>query len=74
MKNNQILAQRYYKFFRYSRFIALISLVLFLVVTAFNTGNSTLQIISYFLMLLLFATAFESIVLYVLYIVFKNKN
>ena len=74
MNTNQILAQRYYKFFKYLRLLAVIGLVLFLGVTAFNTGNQTLTTISYILLIATLACLMECIVTYVLYRVFKRKS
>lgn len=73
MKKYSLLSQRFYYFFRYSRTIAIIGLVLFLGVTAFNTGNQLLYTVSYVLMLLTLACAIESVILYCLYFVLKNK-
>lgn len=69
-----LLAERFYKFFRYLRTIGLISLVIFLGVTAFNRGNTTLSIISYVFMVIMLSCAFECVVLYVLQLVLKNKS
>lgn len=69
----EVLSQRFYKFFKYCRMMAIIFLVLFLGVTAFNTDNSTLSVISYLFMVITFASVFESIVLYILYLWYRNK-
>ena len=74
MEKYRFLAERLYKFFKYLRTIGLVSLVIFLGVTAFNTGNHTLAIISYIFMTIMLACLFECIVLYVLYIIFRNKQ
>lgn len=73
MKKYSLLSQRFYYFFKYSRTIALISFVLFLGVTAFNTGNQVLYTVSYVLMLLTLACAIESVILYCLYFILKDK-
>lgn len=73
MKKYTFLAERFYKFFKYLRIIGLVSLVIFLGVTAFNRGNETLSLMSYVFMLVMLACAFECVVLYLLYIVLKNK-
>lgn len=73
MSHYQVLAQRFYKFFKYSVKICLVSLVVYFIVAAINTNNPTLNIVSYFLLVLTMATAFESSVLYLLYLVFRNK-
>lgn len=73
MSHYQVLSQRFYKFFKYSIKISLVSLVIYFIVTAINTNNPTLDIVSYFLLVLTMATAFESSVLYLLYIIFRNK-
>lgn len=74
MNKYQLLSERLYKYFKYLRFITLIGLILFLGVTAFNTHNDILSIISYFFMMLTLVCAIESLILYVFYIVFKNKG
>ena len=74
MKNYEFLAKRYYKFFKYLRTVGLVSLVIFLIVTAFNTNNPTLAIVSYIFMLITFACLVECCILYVMYILFKNKT
>lgn len=74
MEKYRFLAERFYKFFKYLRTIGLVSLVIFLGVTAFNTGNHTLAFISYIFMTIMLACLFECIVLYVLYIIFRNKQ
>ncbi|UTY40398.1 hypothetical protein NMU03_06350 [Allocoprobacillus halotolerans] len=73
MKKYQFLAERYYKFFRYLRVVGLVSVIVFLVVTAFNRGNPTLSLISYIAILMTFACLLESVILYILYIIFKRK-
>ena len=40
MNTNEILAQRFYRFFKYTRNIALISFIVFFILNAINTGNS----------------------------------
>ena len=67
------LSERFYKFFKYLRTIGLVSLVIFLGVTAFNRGNPTLSLISYIFMLIMLACLFECIILYVLHLILKNK-
>lgn len=74
MSQYQILAQRFYKFFKYSIRICLVSLGVYLIVTAINTGNPTLEIVSHFLLILTMATVFESSVLYLLYILLRNRT
>ena len=58
MKKYQFLAERYYKFFKYLRTIGLISMIVFLVVTAFNRNNSTLSIIQLFCYIIDFSLSF----------------
>ena len=52
MNKYQLLSERLYKYFKYLRFITVIGLVLYLGVTAYNTHNDILSIISYFFMML----------------------
>lgn len=73
MGKYHFLSERFYKFFKYLRTLGLVSLVIFLGVTAFNRGNPTLSIISYVFMIIMLACLFECIVLYVLHIILKNK-
>ena len=63
----------YHKDFIDLRTIGLISLIIFLGVTAFNTNNDILTIISYIFMVVMLSCLFECVILYILYIVFKNK-
>lgn len=74
MNKYNLLSQRFYRFFKYLRTIGLISLVIFLGVTAFNTHNDTLTIVSYIFMVVMLSCLFERLILYGLYIVFKNKS
>ena len=60
-------------FIDFLRTIGLISLIIFLGVTAFNTNNDILTIISYIFMVVMLSCLFECVILYILYIVFKNK-
>lgn len=69
----EVLSQRFYKFFKYCRMMSVIFLVLFLGVTAFNTNSSTLYLVSYLLLAIIFASIFECIVLYILYLWYRNK-
>lgn len=73
MKRYQFLAERFYKFFKYLRTLGLVSLVIFLVVTAFNTGSPILRLVSYVFLLIMFSCLLECIILYVLYIFLRNK-
>lgn len=73
MKKYQFLAERYYKFFKYLRVIGLVSMIVFLVVTAFNRHNPTLSIISYFAIIVTLACLLECVILYVLYFKLKRK-
>ena len=61
-----VLSERFYKFFKYLRTIGLVSLVIFLGVTAFNRGNNIFMIV-------MLSCLFECIILYALYKVLKNK-
>ena len=74
MNKYQLLATRYYKFFKYLRIVGLVSFILFLVVTAFNRGYQILSIISYFALLIAFSCLIECVILYVLHIILKNKG
>lgn len=69
----QLVSQRFYRFFKYTRMLAIIFLVLFLIVTAFNTDNDMLTVVSYICMIISFTSAIESITLYVLSMILKNK-
>ncbi len=73
MNYHQVLSERFYKFFKYSRSVGLISLVLFLGVSAFNTHNEILNIISYISLILTLSCFLECCILYILHIFYKNK-
>lgn len=74
MNKYQLLAERYYKFFRYLRIVGLVSFIIFLVVVAFNRGYQTLSIISYFALLIAFSCLVECIILYILQMILKRKR
>ncbi len=74
MNKYQLLSERLCKYFKYLRFITVIGLVLYLGVTAYNTHNDILSIISYFFMMLTLVCAIETLILYIFYIIFKNKG
>lgn len=38
MNTNEILAQRFYRFFKYTRNVALIAFIVFFILNAINTG------------------------------------
>ena len=58
MDKYNVLSQRFYRFFKYLRTIGLISLIIFLGVTAFNTNNDILTIISYIFMVVMLSCLF----------------
>ena len=66
MNTNEILAQRFYRFFKYTRNIALISFIVFFILNAINTGNSILYWIS-------IVGAMQSVLLYVLSKYYKKR-
>lgn len=74
MEKYTFLAARYYKFFKYLRFIGIMSLIIFLGVTAFNQGNPTLAIISYVFMMISLVCFVECTILYGLYFIFRKKG
>ena len=66
MNTNEILAQRFYRFFKYTRNIALISFIVFFILNAINTGNSILYWICYGCLMISIVGAMQSVLLYVL--------
>lgn len=74
MEKYTFLAARYYKFFKYLRLVGIVSLIIFLSVTAFNQGNPTLSIISYVFMMITLVCLVECTILYGLYIIFRKKG
>lgn len=74
MNKYQILSQRFYNFFKYLRTLTIISFVLFAVITAINTNNEVLIVVSYVLMMLTIVCLTETVILYGLYIIFKNRS
>ena len=66
MNTNEILAQRFYRFFKYTRNIALISFIVFFILNAINTGNSILYWICYGCLMVSIVGAMQSVLLYVL--------
>ncbi len=73
MKKYNSLALRYYKFFKYLRTIAIVSFVIFLIVSAFNRGQEILTLINYFAILVTLSCLLECVILYILYLIFRNK-
>ena len=74
MNTNEILAQRFYRFFKYTRNIALISFIVFFILNAINTGNSILYWSCYGCLMISIVGAMQSVLLYVLSKYYKNKG
>ena len=74
MNTNEILAQRFYRFFKYTRNIALISFIVFFILNAINTGNSILYWICYGCLMVSIVGAMQSVLLYVLSSIIKRGN
>ena len=73
MNTNEILAQRFYRFFKYTRNIALISFIVFLILNAINRGNSILYWICYGCLMISIVGAMQSVLLYVLSKYYKKR-
>jgi len=73
MNTNEILAQRFYRFFKYTRNIALISFIVFFILNAINTGNSILYWIYYGCLMVSIVGAMQSVLLYVLSKYYKKR-
>lgn len=73
MDKYTFLSQRFYKFFKYTRTLAIISSILALVLIIFSFGNDIMTIISYFLALIACITATESVILFIFSKILKNK-
>lgn len=74
MNTNEILAQRFYRFFKYTRNIALISFIVFFILNAINTGNSILYWICYGCLMVSIVGAMQSVLLYVFQSIIKRGN
>ena len=74
MNTNEILAQRFYRFFKYTRNIDLILFIVFFIFNAINTGNSILYWICYGCLMISIVGAMQSVLLYVLSKYYKNKG
>ncbi len=66
MNTNEILAQRFYRFFKYTRNVALIAFIVFF--------NSVLYWICYGCLMVSIVGAMQSVLLYVLSKYYKNKG
>ncbi|MFQ7173549.1 MAG: hypothetical protein ACLRQF_16620 [Thomasclavelia ramosa] len=64
MNKNELLASKFMLFSKYSGIITIISIIVFLIVNTFNTGNNTLFWISYVLLMLSIIGAIQCICLY----------
>ena len=74
MNTNEILAQRFYRFFKYTRNVALICvLIVFFILNAINTGNSILYWICYGCLMVSIVGAMQSVLLYVLSKYYKKR-
>ena len=67
MNTNEILAQRFYRFFKYTRNVA------FFILNAINTGNSILYWICYGCLMVSIVGAMQSVLLYVLSKYYKKR-
>ena len=70
MNTNEILAQRFYRFFKYTRNVALITFIVFFILNAINTGNSILYWIC---LMVSIVGAMQSVLLYVLSKYYKKR-
>ncbi len=73
MNTNEILAQRFYRFFKYTRNIALISFIVFFILNAIITGNSILYWICYGCLMVSIVGTMQSVLLYVLSKYYKKR-
>lgn len=74
MNVNEILAQRFNKFFKYLRNMSIIAFIAFIILNAINTGNEILYWIIYICLMVAIAGAVECVVLYFLYQYYLNKS
>ena len=73
MNTNEILAQRFYRFFKYTRNVALITFIVFFILNAINTGNGILYWICYGCLMVSIVGAMQSVLLYVLSKYYKKR-
>ena len=73
MNTNEILAQRFYRFFKYTRNVALITFIVFFILNAINTGNGILYWICYGCLMVSIVGAMQSVLLYVLSMYYKKR-
>ena len=73
MDTNKILGERFHKFFKYLRIIAIVSALAFLILNAINTGNVILYWINYALLMIALVAALQSVVLYLLSKAYLSK-
>ena len=64
MNKNELLASKFMLFSKYSGIITIISIIVFLIINTFNTGNDILFWISYVLLMLSIIGAIQCICLY----------
>ena len=78
MNTNEILAQRFYRFFiqnnrHFPCNVALIAFIVFFILNAINTGNSILYWICYGCLMVSIVGAMQSVLLYVLSKYYKKR-
>ena len=74
MNKNQVLAKKLKNFSKYLRYIALASLLLFLVLAAISTGQNYMIVICYIVLMICIVTALQSIMLQIFSKIFQNKK
>lgn len=74
MNKNKILSARFYGFAKYTRIIAAIALLLYVIFAAINTGEGTMVLFTYGLLMLAIIGSLQSIFLLILAKYFENKS
>lgn len=74
MKNNQLLATRFKRFSKYLRYIAVGSMLLFLILAAISTGQDYMIVLCYIVLMISIVSTLQSILLQVLSKLYQNKK
>lgn len=74
MKSNEVVATRCKQFSKYLRYIAIGSLLVFLILAAISTGQDYMIVLCYIVLMISIVSALQSIFLQVLSKIYKNKK
>lgn len=74
MKNNEVVATRCKHFSKYLRYLAIVSLFVFLILAAISTGQDYMIVLCYIVLMISIVSALQSIFLQVLSKIYQNKK